>query len=118
MNRRDLEKKLGGVIAKLLQEKGYISFVDLFMELGYLDKKDYEAWRRRRVSCLEKVIRVNLKKINFIMKTVRRNCRNGGLKESWMAYNSWGKGKKMPLRFSRSGERAIERTCATHFLTP
>lgn len=54
----------------------------------------------------------------FVMKTVRKNCRNGNCRESWTGYTSWGKGRKMELRFSRSGEEAIERTYATHFLKP
>jgi len=32
-----------------LKEKGYISFVDVFLKLGYLAKSDYEDWRFRRV---------------------------------------------------------------------
>ena len=116
MNRKQLESKLGVVTSGLLREKGYIAFVDVFMRLGYLDPKDYENWRMKRVPCLERVITVNLSKINFIMKTVRRNCRNGNLKENWTGYKSWGKGKKIWLRFSKSGEDSIEKTYATHFL--
>ena len=118
MNRRDLQKKLGPVTEELLREKGYIAFVDVFMKLGYLEPKDYEAWRMKRVPYLEKVINVKLGKINFIMKTVRRNCRNGNLKESWTGYKSWGKGRKVWLQFSKSGEEAIEKTYATHFFKP
>jgi len=58
-----------------------------------------------------------LGKINFIMKTVRRNSTNGGLKPSWTAYRSWGKGKKVPLRFTKTGDRMIEEAYATHFVS-
>lgn len=118
MNRRELEKKLGQVTSDLLQEKGYIAFVDVFIKLGYLTPENYEAWCRKRVPFLEKGIQVNLTKINFIMKTVCRNCRKGKLRESWTDYQSWGSGKKVRLRFSNSGEEAIERTYATHLLKP
>ena len=118
MNRHDLRNKLSKVTNELLQEKGYIAFVDVFMKLGYLDPKNYEAWRMKRVPCLEKVINVNLSKISFIMKTVRRNSRNGHLKESWTGYTSWGKGAKVSLRFSKGAVRAIEKTYATHFVQP
>ena len=53
-----------------------------------------------------------------INASVRKNCRNGNCRESWTAYKSWGKGKKVELRFSKSGEKAIERTYATHFFKP
>lgn len=70
MNRRQLETKLSLVTTKLLQEKGYIAFIDVFMELAALDPKEHENWRMRRVPYLEKVITMNLSKISFIMKTV------------------------------------------------
>ena len=116
MNRHDLERKLSTIATVLLREKGHITFVDVFMKLGYLDSHDYESWRMRRVPFLEKAIKVNLGTINFIMKNVRRNSRDGHLKESWTAYRSWGKGPKQCLRFSKSGNESIEKAYATHFL--
>jgi hypothetical protein len=116
LNRKQLDVKLGTVTSELLEEKGYISFVDVFMRLDCLDYKDYENWRMKRVPYLESVIKINLSKINSIMKTVRRNCLNGNLNPSWSAYKSWGKGKKIDLRFSKTNEPNIEKTFATHFI--
>jgi hypothetical protein len=70
----------------------------------------------KRVPYLERLIKVNLGKINFIMKTVRRNCINGNLNPSWTGYKSWGKGNKIDLRFSKTGESNIEKSYATHFV--
>lgn len=116
LNRRELERKLSAVTWELLNEKGYVSFVDVFMKVGYLSKADYESWRFKRVPNLEKVIGVNLGKVNFIMKTVRRNCLDGRLKPSRTVYKSWGKGKKFDLRFSKSGQPNIEEAYSTHFV--
>ena len=99
MNRQQLTTKLSTVTTELLRDKGYISFVEVFMKLGYLDQADYEDWRRMRISHLERVIKVNLSKINFIMRAVRKNSLNGGLRPSWTGYKSWGKGRKTLLRF-------------------
>ena len=119
MNRRDLQKKLSIVTGELLRETGHIAFVDVFMKLGYLSQADYEAWRNKRIPFLEKAIKTNLGKINFIMKTVTKNSRNGKLRESITNYHSWGKGnKKSQLRFSKTGDRNIEMAYATHFLMP
>jgi hypothetical protein len=104
------------VTGPLLREKGYISYVDVFMKLGYLHPKDYENWRRKRVPYLEKVIKVNLGSINFVMKAIRKNSLNGKLKPSWTAYKSWGKGRKIDLRFSKSGDENVEKLYATHFV--
>jgi len=116
VNRKELLKKLSPITSELIQEKGYISFVDIFIQLGYLDSKDYELWRTKKISYLEKSIKVNLGKINFIMKTVQKNSLNGRLKPSWTSYKSWGKGDKILLRFSKSGEKNIEKLYATHFV--
>ena len=116
MNRTDLEKKLSPITSKLLKKQGYICFIDVFIALEYLDKKDVESWRMKRIPYLEKCIQVNLGRISFILKTVRSNCINGKLKESYTAYRSWGKGKKVTLRFSKSGQANIEKIYATHFI--
>lgn len=116
MNKSDLEKKLGPITSMLLKEKGYISFVDVFVGLGYLAEKDIEAWRMKRVPNLENCIKVNLSRISFIMKTVRSNCINGKLKESYTCYKSWGKGVKKTLQFSKSRQPHIEKTYSTHFI--
>lgn len=116
MNRRELKANTAGVVAKLLREKGHIAFVDVFMRLGYLSSQDYENWRRKRVPYLERVIQVNLGKINFIMKSVRAHCARGKLKPGWTAYKSWGRGNKTSLRFSKYGEDNVERAYATHFV--
>jgi hypothetical protein len=107
-NRQNLERALSTITSELLKEKEYICFVDVLMQLGYLSKSDYEHWRFRRVSSLERVLTVNLARMNFIMKTVRRHSLNGHLKPSMTVYKSWGKGKKTRLQFSKSGDPTIE----------
>jgi len=116
MNRKDLHRKLSILTSDLIYEKGYISFIDVFNKLGYLDIKDYELWRMKKIPCLEKTIKINVSKINFIMKTIQKNSLNGKLKPSWTEYKSWGNGKKVFLRFSKSGEENIEKLYATHFV--
>lgn len=116
MNNQELQKKTIAMTVSLLKEKGYISFVDLFMKLEYLDLKDYEKWRKKKIPYLERVIKVNLKKISFIMKTIRKNCENSSLKASWTTYKSWGKGQKVTLRFSKNGNINIEELYSTHFV--
>ena len=116
LSRKKLQSKLSTVTSELLKEKGYISFVDVFIKLDYLDPKDYENWRMKRIPYLERVIKINLGKINFIMKTVRRNSLHGKLKPSLTGYKSWGKGRKIDLRFSKFGDPNVEKLYATHFV--
>lgn len=118
LNRVDLVKQMNEASSQLLHERGYISFVEVLLRMGKLRKEQYEAWRFGRLPCLEQVVTVNLTKINYLLRTLHRNARKGGLRTSKTAYVSWGKGPKRPLRFSKSGDPNIEEAYATHFLRP
>jgi len=118
MNRDELSRKLVAVANDLLRAKGYISHVDVFMKLNYLNSKDYNSWRMKQIPYLERIIKVNLGTINFIMKFIRKHAKDKGLKESWTDYSSWGKGKKIKLQFSKSGEMNIEKAYSTHLVIP
>ena len=104
--------------SEVLREKGYISFVDVLMRMGKLTKEDYEAWRFRKVAYLERVLKVNLAKASYMLRTLHKKSKKGGLRASKTAYVSWGKGPKTPLRFSKSGDPNIEEAYATHFIKP
>jgi len=116
MNRIDLIKKMNEASSVVLREKGYISFVDILIQMDKLSREDYEAWRFRKVPCLERVIRVNLPRINLMLRTLHQNAKKGGVRASKTGDASWGKGTKIPLRFTKSGDPHIEEAYSTHFL--
>lgn len=116
LNQQDLIKQTNLAASKLLGEKGYISVVDVLMELGKLSKKDYENWRFGRVPYLEQVISLNLSKINLVLGTLQANAQNGHLKASRTVYTTWGKGPRQLLRFSKSGAPQLEQAYSTHFV--
>jgi hypothetical protein len=107
---------MGRATAALLLEKGYIAPVDVFLKLGYLSPLDYERWRRRQVPALERVIRVNLSRIRFLMQALRQQSLAGHLKPSTTVYTSWGPGRRVRLRFSLSGDPQIEAAYSTHYV--
>ena len=116
MNRRELEQAAIAAADRCLKVKGYISIVDVLMELGKLSREDYERWRFRQVPFLERVLHGNLAQLNAMLRAVQTNSASGQMKASWTAYVSWGKGKRQPLRFSKSGDANLERAYATHYL--
>lgn len=117
MNNVKLKHKVHSIVSSTLKEKIYISPVELLMKIGELSAKDYEAWRFGRVPYLEKVCKTNLSKLSFIMKELRAYAVENHLRSSWTAYNQLGvKGKKIPLRFSKSGDAVIEEAYATHYV--
>jgi len=117
MNRVELKKKLHSVMSQLLTEKKFISPVDVLLGTGILSVKDLDEWRFGRVPYLEKVCRANLSAMSFIIKEIKSYADGAGLKPSQTGYVRWGtKGKKIPLRFSKSGDAKIEAAYATHYV--
>jgi len=116
LNNRELQAKVRSVLCALVKEKGYASSVDVLMSLGYLTKEHYENWRFGRVSYLERVCQVNLKKLSAINHEIRVFAQKNGLKPSWTDYRKWGKGHSSRLRFSKSGNARIEEFYATHYV--
>ena len=117
MNNLDLKNKVIVVGKELIEEKGYLSSIDVLLKLVYLSDKDYENWRFGKVEYLERVCSVNLKKLSTINKTIKVISHQWKLKSSWTAYNKYGKGKKIRLRFSKSGNKRIEEAYATHYVS-
>lgn len=117
MNKDKLKQKFHRASDSLLKDKNYITPVDLLISMEILKDKDYKNWRLGLVPYLERVCNTNLKKLSFIMKKLREYAKNNDLKESWTAYNRCGiKGKKIPLRFSKTGNPKIEKAYATHYV--
>jgi hypothetical protein len=116
VNRAELVASMNRASSEVLRQKGYISFVDILIQMGKLTKEDYDSWRMKRISYLERAIRLNLSQISHLLRTLRQNAVKGHLQPSKTAYVSWGKGAKRPLRFSKSGHPAIEEAYSTHFV--
>jgi hypothetical protein len=116
LNNQQITEQTKTAASKLLKDKGYVSVVDVLMEIGKLSNQDYENWRHQKVSYLEKVIQVNLSKINTILRTMQKYSQDNDLKPSKTVYRSWGKGPKKVLRFSKSGDQNIENAYATHLV--
>lgn len=116
MNNSELEKKINSIVSEVVNQKGYISSIDILIRLGYLSQTDYENWRKGKIEYLEKACQVNLGKLTTINRILRQVSGKMKLEPSWTAYNKFGKGPKMRLRFSKSGEENIEKAYSTHYV--
>jgi hypothetical protein len=116
MNTSELENKINRIVSEVVDHKGYISSIDILMQLGYLSQTDYENWRNGKIEYLEKACQVNLGKLTTINRILRQVSGKMKLKPSWTGYDKFGKGPKLRLRFSKSGEENIEKAYATHYV--
>lgn len=101
---------------ELLAAHGYVSAIDMFQRIGWLERSAVEDWRRGRVPCLERVVRSNLSKLLRVLQAMRRWALARGLKPSETVYKKWGRGAKHELRFSLSGSPYMEKLYRTHYV--
>ena len=111
-------KKVHTVLNNQWYERGYCSVIDMYMDIGWLDKKRYEDWRFcRNVPYPERVCNTSLNKLSPAMREYRRYCLARGFTPSVTVYKAYGKGHaKVHLRFSKSGDPNIETAYQTHYV--
>ena len=116
-NDHDLQVKVHSAMYHLIKEKGVASPAEVLIVIGALSKEDYERWRRGQVDYLERVCKINLRKLSFVNHEIRSYAHKHDLKPSWTDYSKWGKGDRSRLRFSKSGDDNIEKLYATHYVS-
>ncbi len=100
----------------ILQHERFVSPVDVFIGLNLLLTEDLRKWRLGQIPYLERAIHCNLSKASRILRILRLYAHDLKLKPSYTAYMKWGKGKRTPLRFSKTGDPNIEEAYSRHFL--
>lgn len=92
--------------------------VDVIVRRGWLSKEDVDNWRFGRVNYLERVIRCNLTKLSRFLRILGFCCHDLNLSASQTVYVKWGKGRRTPLRFTKTREEKLEKIYARHFIWP
>lgn len=110
MNRQEREAKIKASMERQLQERGYTTSEETLMDIGLLDRKDLEAWKKGKVHYLEAVCHGNLAKLSYSLYAMKDYAKEKGLKPSVTAY----KGR----RFTKSGDTSLEMAYATHYVNP
>lgn len=118
MNQAQLVSKVSSSMYHQINEIGYATAVQTLMDLQILSKEDYERWRNGQVPYLEKVCKINLKKLAEVLQEMKRYAGKNDLKPSYTFYKQWGRKHKttVQLRFSKTGSDYIEKLYATHYV--
>lgn len=112
-----IEQRVVHAAEAALADHHYVSAIDVLVSLGWLPPSRMDAWRQGRVPDLESEVTANLSKISTAMKAFRRWAEQRGLSPSETAYVARTRDRR-PLRFSVSGDAAIERAYRTHWVSP
>jgi hypothetical protein len=115
-NKVPLPDRVARAAEAALAAQHYVSAIDVLSGLGWLDASLLEQWQRGQVGSLEQVTRSNLPRITEAMKHFRAWAGAKGLKPSETAYVARTP-RRQPLRFSRSGDSAIEKSYRTHWVS-
>ena len=115
--RASLEERVVRVAEAALAERSVVSPIDVLIGLGWLTPVAVDTWRQGRVEHLERLAQANLHKLSLSMAILRRWAAERGLRPSETVYLARTRDRR-PLRFSRSGDAAIEAAYRTHWVSP
>jgi hypothetical protein len=108
--------KIVRAVESALSSENFVTPIKVFMSMELLEQEDVDKWRKGQVACLEKVIKCNLAKASRILRILRFHAHDLNLKPSVTVYQRKTRGGKIPLRFSKSGERNLEEAYSRHFV--
>jgi hypothetical protein len=108
-----LYPKVVRAVATLLKESDEISPVAVLMQVGNLTPNDYDAWHRGQVPYLERVFQGSLPKANRYLRILGFHAHDLNMVPTQRTYKQ--RGKKLILRFSRSGDAGVEKSYSRHF---
>lgn len=110
-------ERIHQIMDEQCQKRGYATAVDTLMELGMLNKKDYQRWRVGQVDYLERVCSGNLNKLSDILIEMQKYAKSQGYHPSETVYKAQGKSKrKGVLQFTKYKNPTLEKRYATHYV--
>jgi hypothetical protein len=113
----DIRRRVRSVAEQALAEQDFVRPVDVLLGLGWLAPSHFDQWRQGRVPCLEEVTQAGPVKILTALTEFGCWARERGLRPSETAYVARTRDRR-PLRFSTTGEPAIEQAYRTHWISP
>jgi hypothetical protein len=114
----ELNQRVVRAAEAALADHQYVSAIDVLTGMGLLAQTHVESWRKGRIDFLERMIQANLKKISQSMALFRQWALDKNLKPSETQYVCRTRNGPVNLRFSKSGDPAIEQHYRTHYVSP
>jgi hypothetical protein len=93
-------------VARLLKKQNDMGVIDIFLEMGNLTPKDFDAWQNGRIPYLERVFQGSLSKADRILRIIGFHMHDLNMVTSIKTYRL--KNDKNVLSFSKSRIKAME----------
>jgi hypothetical protein len=101
--------RIARAVSTILKRSTAVAPVDVLVHMGVLAPRDLARWRRGEVAYLEQVIAGNLTRLGRALRILRMHAHDLNLVPREERYSR---------RFSKSGDREVERAYARHFVWP
>lgn len=115
--RKPLADRVTSAAEASLAAQGYVAPLDILLGIGWLDPNSMRRWRLGQIDVLERALQTSPPRIAEAMGLFRSWTENKGLLASEAEYVARTPQRPM-LRFSLSGDPAIERLYRTHWVSP
>jgi hypothetical protein len=115
-NRRPLAERVIEAAEASLAAQKYASPFGVLLGLGWLDPNTARRWQQGQIDCLEEVMQTNPARLSEAMTLLQSWAAGKGLPASEARYVARTP-QHQTLRFSRSGDPALERLFRTHWVS-
>jgi hypothetical protein len=116
-NRKALDERVTEAAERALAARNYAAPVDVLLGIGWLDPNTARRWQQGQIECLEGVLQTNPARIAEAMTLFRSWATAKGLIASEASYVARTP-QRPALRFSASGDPAVELLYRTHWMSP
>jgi hypothetical protein len=116
-NRKPLADRVIEAAEAALAAETHVSPIGVFVRIGWLDPGAPKRWQQGQVDCIESATQVSPARLSEAMAVLESWAIGKGLLASETEYVARAP-QRQTLRFSRSGNAAIERSYRTHWVSP
>ena len=115
-DRGTLAERIASAAEAALAAQDYVCCIDVMERIGWLYPGAASDWRVGRIECLEDAVQSNPSRISEAMRLFQTWAEAKGLIANETQYLARTP-QRQTLRFSRSGDAAIERSYRTHWVS-
>src|SRR3970282_2219906 len=102
--------RIVAAVERTLKSQNFVTPIAVFIAMGLLEQREVDQRRKGQISYLAKA--------NRILRILRFHAHELNLKPSITVYRRHTTSGKIPLQFSKSGERNLEEAYSRHFVRP
>jgi len=114
--KRPLSKRVTTAAEAALAAHGFVSPVEVFLRIGWLNPNTFRYWQQGRIESLEEVMLSNPSRMSQVIELLWSWATTKGLVSSETSYTARTP-QRQALRFSASGDQNVEQRYRIHWIS-